>query len=82
MLPGFDFSAWYGLFAPAGMTGDQADRLAQATRDALSTPAMRERFKTEGLMLMNSQRAEFGQFIKSEITRWGKIVSATGVKPE
>lgn len=81
-LPGFDFSSWYGLFGPAGMPPELADRFAQATREALTTPAMRERFKSEGLLVMNSQRAEFGQFVKSEITRWGKIVSATGVKPE
>ena len=82
VLPGFDFSSWYGLFGPAGMPAELADRIAAAAREALSTPAMRERFKSEGLLVMNSQRAEFGQFVKSEITRWGKIVSATGVKPE
>jgi tripartite-type tricarboxylate transporter receptor subunit TctC len=82
VLSGFDFSSWYGLFGPAGMPTELADRIAQAVREALNTPAMRERFKSEGLLLMNSQRAEFGQFVKAEITRWGKIVNATGVKPE
>lgn len=81
-LPGFDFSSWYGLFAPAGMPAEQADRLAQAVRDALKSQAMVDRFKQEGLQAMATGRQEFSSFVASEIPRWGKIVATTGAKPE
>lgn len=81
-LPGFEFSSWYGLFGPAGMSNDVADNLAKAAREALTSPAMRERFQSEGLIPMGSERGQFAAFVKSEIPRWGKIVKATGAKPE
>lgn len=82
VIPGFDFSSWYGLFGPAGMGADVAERISAAARDALQSPAMRERFKNEGLIAVGSNRSEFAQFVKTEIPRWAKIVAATGAKPE
>ncbi|MDN8614398.1 tripartite tricarboxylate transporter substrate binding protein [Variovorax ginsengisoli] len=81
-VPGFDFSSWYGLFGPAGMQPAEAARISAAAREALGSPAMRERFKSEGLIAMGTGQEEFGRFVKSEIVRWGKIVQATGAKPE
>lgn len=82
VIPGFDFSSWYGLFGPAGMNADLAERISVAAREALQSPAMRERFKSEGLIAVGSNRSEFTQFVKTEIQRWAKIVAATGAKPE
>lgn len=82
VLPGFDFSSWYGLFGPAGLPVDMAERISLAAREALQSPAMRERFKSEGLIAMGTNRADFASFVKTEIPRWGKIVAATGAKPE
>ena len=31
---------------------------------------------------MASKPADFDRFVRSEITRWGKVVTATGAKPE
>jgi tripartite-type tricarboxylate transporter receptor subunit TctC len=81
-LPGFDFSSWYGLFGPAGLPAAEAERISQAAREALQSPAMRERFRHEGLIPMGTGRAEFAGFVKSEIPRWRKIVVATGAKAE
>ncbi|GAA6121568.1 tripartite tricarboxylate transporter substrate binding protein [Acidovorax sp. FG27] len=82
VIPGFDFSSWYGLFGPAGMDAAEAEKISAAARAALQSPAMRERFAHEGLIPMGTGRAEFTAFVKSEIPRWGKIVTATGAKPE
>ncbi len=81
-LPGFDFSSWYGLFGPAGMDAREAERLSLAAREALQSPAMRERFRHEGLIPMGQGQAEFAAFVQSEIARWNKIVVATGAKAE
>ncbi|WP_295546194.1 tripartite tricarboxylate transporter substrate binding protein [uncultured Pseudacidovorax sp.] len=82
VIPGFDFSAWYGLFGPAGMNPELAEQFSRAARESLDTPAMKERFKTEGLIAMGTGREEFARFVKSEIQRWGRIVTATGARPE
>lgn len=64
------------------MNADLAERISVAAREALQSPAMRERFKSEGLIAVGSNRSEFTQFVKTEIPRWAKIVAATGAKPE
>ncbi|MDA7417355.1 tripartite tricarboxylate transporter substrate binding protein [Xenophilus arseniciresistens] len=83
VLPGFDFSSWYGLFGPAGMDARQADTLSAAVRDVLGSPALLARLKHEGILPMPSRdRAEFERFVNSEISRWGKVVQQTGATPQ
>lgn len=82
VLPGYAYSSWYGLFGPAQMPAPLVARIADAARAALGSELMRERFRDEGLVPMGTGPDEFGAFVRSEITRWGKVVAATGAKPE
>jgi len=82
VLPGYAYSSWYGLFGPAQMPAPLVARIADAARAALGSELMRERFRDEGLVPMGTGPEEFGAFVRSEITRWGKVVAATGAKPE
>jgi len=81
VVPGFDFSSWYGLFGPAGMDDGLAEQFSQAARDALKTAALKARFNRQGLIAMGSDRNAFARFVRHEMDRWGKIVAATGAKP-
>jgi tripartite-type tricarboxylate transporter receptor subunit TctC len=81
-LPGFEYSAWYGLFGPAKMPAALVAQYAQAAREALDAPAVRQRLASESLVALNLPPAEFDRFVRSEIVRWGKVVAATGAKPE
>ena len=82
VIPGFAYSSWYGLFGPAGMPREKADALSKAALAALGSPEMRERLAHEGLVPMGTGPQEFDRFVRSEIERWGKVVAATGAKPE
>jgi tripartite-type tricarboxylate transporter receptor subunit TctC len=82
VLPGYAYSSWYGLFGPANMPRALADQIADAARAAGASEAMRARFIEEGLVPMGTGPEEFDRFLRSEITRWGKVVAATGAKPE
>ncbi|MFS2052965.1 tripartite tricarboxylate transporter substrate-binding protein, partial [Variovorax sp. CT11-76] len=82
VLPGYAYSSWYGLFGPAQMPAPLVARIADAARAALGSELMRERFRDEGLVPMGTGPDEFGAFVRSEIVRWGKVVAATGAKPE
>jgi len=81
VVPGFDFSSWYGLFGPAGMDDGLAEQFSQAARNALKTSALKMRFNSQGLIAMSGDRNTFARFVRHEIDRWGKIVAATGTKP-
>jgi tripartite-type tricarboxylate transporter receptor subunit TctC len=80
VLPGFDFSSWYGLLAPAGVKPADAERLAAAAKAATGSEEMRRHLSSEGLEPVGSTAAEFSAFLKREIERWGKVVAITGAK--
>ena len=81
LLPGFDYSSWYGLFGPAGLSPELAAQIAAATKGSLAAPEFQQRLLSEGLTPIGSTPAEFGQFIRQEILRWTKVVAVTGAKP-
>ena len=82
VLPGYEYNAWYGLFGPAKLPKDVVDKFASAARAALASPEMAKRLGDEGLIPVGSTPAEFQKFLAVEIVRWGKVVAATGAKPE
>ncbi|CAN5118000.1 tripartite tricarboxylate transporter substrate binding protein [soil metagenome] len=81
-IPGYEWSSWYGLFGPAKMDKTQVATLAAAVRDSIGSAEMKERFDQDGLVAVGSSPDEFAAFVKSEIARWGKVVKASGAKPE
>lgn len=81
LLPGFDYSAWYGLFGPAGLAPELVQQLAQATRAGLATTELQQRLVSEGLTPIGSSPAEFGAFVQQEMVRWARVVAVTGAKP-
>jgi len=82
VLPGYAYSSWYGLFGPANMSPALVAKVSSAARAAVASEAMQKRFKDEGLVPMGTGPQEFDKFVRSEIIRWGKVVAATGAKPE
>lgn len=79
-LPGFAIDTWWGLVAPAGTPRDVVARLNQAFVAALQSPEAKTRFA--GLMAepVSSTPEEFGNFMKSELSKYEKVVKASGAK--
>ena len=82
VLPGYESSAWFGLFGPARMPADLTRRLSDAARSAIATPEVRRRIEFEGATPVGNSPQEFAAFVHSEITRWAKVVRYSGAKPE
>ena len=82
VLPGYESSAWFGLFGPGRMPPELAGRLGDAARKAIVQPEMRKRLDTEGATAVGNSPAQFSAFVDSEIARWGKVVKFSGAKPE
>ena len=81
-LPGYESSAWFGLFGPGGLPPEQAKRISDAARQAIAQPEMRKRLETEGAIPVGNAPEQFSAFVQSEIVRWGKVVKFSGAKPE
>ena len=82
ILPGYESSAWFGLFAPGRMDAALSRRLTDAARQAVQSAEVRRRIETDGASAVGNSSEEFSRFVQSEIERWGKVVRFSGAKPE
>ena len=73
-MPGFNVTAWDGLWAPKGTPKDVIAVWNAAVRKALSDTGLRDRLLANGAEPSPTSPAELGAFVKSEIPRWGKAV--------
>jgi len=81
-LKGFVARGWQGLLVPAGTPAAAIARLSDALSKTLAAPEVRERFAQQGLTPMPTTPAQFGQHIRSEIEKWGKVAKAANIKVE
>ncbi len=82
VLPGYESSAWFGLFAPGRMEPALAKKVSDAARKAVASPEVRRRLETEGYIPVGNSPEDFSRFVQSEITRWAKVVKFSGARPE
>lgn len=82
VLPGYESSAWFGLFGPARMNTELAKRISDAARQAIAAPEVRRRLDAEGAVAVGSSPEEFSKFVQGEIQRWAKVVKFSGARPE
>jgi tripartite-type tricarboxylate transporter receptor subunit TctC len=81
-LPGYESSAWFGLFGPAHMAPELTRRLSEAARSAVHSPEVRRRIEQEGATPVGNSPEAFAKFVESEIHRWSAVVRYAGAKPE
>ena len=80
-VPGFESTAWFGVFAPAGLPDAITQKLYATIVAALAEPRLREQLKTEGATSVGSTPKEFTAFVREDIERWAPVVKASGAKP-
>ena len=80
-LPGFEVAVWHGLYAPKGTPKPVVDQLSNALRVALKDPTVKQRFADLGTEPVADNRARpeaLRAHLKSEIDRWGPIITKAG----
>jgi tripartite-type tricarboxylate transporter receptor subunit TctC len=68
--------------APAGTPPAVLAKLEKALADVLVMPEVRKRLTDMGAVVTPLKSKEFGDYIRSEITKWAEVVNKAGVKPE
>jgi tripartite-type tricarboxylate transporter receptor subunit TctC len=81
-FPNFEATAWYGVHAPAKTPKPIVNRLNAEIVKALKLPDVKERLGSLGFEIAASTPEAYGKYIRSEITKWAKVVKASGAKPE
>ena len=80
--PGFEYTAWYGLLAPARTPATIVRKLHLETVKALALPDLRAKLTDLGLEGIGNSPDEFAAIIKSEIPKWAKVIKESGIKPD
>lgn len=81
-LPGYEAISLIGLWAPAGTPRALIERINRESVRVLKTSDTRERFMTVGLDAVGSSPEEFAAYIKSDVTRWSKVIKDAGISGE
>ncbi len=81
-IPGFDFSGWYGMFAPAKTPHDVKDQLAKEVARIFALQDVNERLLTQGATPHPTSPEELDAFIKEEVARMGKLIRDAGIRVE
>ena len=78
----FVVMGWYGLLAPAGTPREVVARVHAEVIKALAANDMKERLRSLGEDPVGSTPEQFSAWIKDEVTRWAKVVKASGAKAD
>jgi tripartite-type tricarboxylate transporter receptor subunit TctC len=81
LVPGFESTAWFGVFAPAGLPDAITQKLHTTIVAALAERRLREQLQTEGATAVGNTPKEFTAFVREDIERWAPVVKASGAKP-
>lgn len=76
--PGAESTSWTGVLAPARTPASIVARLHGEFAKVLQQPDVRARLSADGAVPVGSTPREFAEYIKSELTKWGKVVKASG----
>lgn len=82
-FPGYEFSIYTGLIAPAGTPPEALSRLHAAMGKVKSSTELRDRFAREGTELAADQpMAQFNDFLRREVERYTTVVKAANIPVE
>lgn len=79
-LPGYEATNATGVLAPAGTPREIVAKLQQEIARILNMPDIRERLLVSGSEPVGSTPEQFGDYIRTEIAKWAKVVKATGME--
>ncbi len=79
-LPGYEFTQWYALLAPAKTSSDIVVTLNDAIRKTLGDPEVRRRLASEGGEPSPTSPSELTEFIRAEIAKYERIAKAAQLK--
>ena len=81
-LPGYDANTWGGILAPAGTPKDIVAKLNAEINKALASEDVRSKLLANSIDIQGGTPERFGDYIKAEVEKWGRITQEAGIKPE
>ncbi|MGH8616768.1 MAG: Bug family tripartite tricarboxylate transporter substrate binding protein [Burkholderiales bacterium] len=79
-LPGYEYTQWYAIMAPAQTPPEIIETLNAALRKALEDPEVKKRIAADGGTPTPSTPGALGTYIKAETAKYAKMISEAGIK--
>jgi tripartite-type tricarboxylate transporter receptor subunit TctC len=80
--PGFDYSGWFAVLAPAGTPREVIARVNRDVNQVLADPEVAQRLRDLGVVPEPGSPEALNEFLAAERTRWSKLVKDIGLQPE
>ena len=81
-VPGFDISVWFGVVTPAGTPKSVIALLNADINRILKLPDVVQLFHGQGVEPLGGTPQEFDTHLRAQMSKWTKVVEATGTRPE
>ena len=81
-LPGYEATIWLGLMAPAGTPRPIIDKLNAAVNAAIRRPELVKLWTGQGATAMSMTPAQFEEFLRGDIVKWGDVAKKFADKPK
>ena len=81
-VAGYDAAGWNGLFLPRAASREVVMRVNATLKDSLSSPRLKDVLVSAGADAVGNTPEEFAKFFQNEIVKWGKVVTAAGIKAD
>src|SRR5947207_1590666 len=82
VLPGFEATAWVGIFSPARMPSEITFRIQNETKRIVHLPDIAQRMRELGATPVANAPAEFSAFVQKDTRKWRELVQAARIKIE
>jgi len=73
-LPGYEFTAWYGMLAPKGTPKMIVALLNGKLQRSMRSADLSQRFEQEGADIVASSAEDFSKHLKNELDKWSKVI--------
>ncbi len=77
---GYEAEAWYAMLVPAGTTKEIIARLHDDSVKSLKFADVKSRLDATGLVPIGSTPEELGDYMRSEVEKWGKVVKGLNLR--
>jgi len=82
LIPGYDLSNWFGIFAPGQTSKPVVDKLFQSISKALASPDISGRLTQDGFDSIGLSPDKFDKSFREELAFWQKFVKENNIKIE
>jgi tripartite-type tricarboxylate transporter receptor subunit TctC len=81
-LPGYEYSGWYGLWAPARTPQGVVKKINQEFNYALNDPSVHELLGKADIETMGGTPEEFSTHVIADLKKWKKVAQDANIKAD